>query len=155
MAIISSDILNGPHSFGPSVFWLSNPNNTLTNNVAVDAFSGFWIQPESAPTGTLCASDCSSSNLYAGTSSHVVYNPRHAPWGRVKNNHVHGSYQGFTSCPELGGSDGMETPYNIWLVDELTMYGITLGTFFFFLCVFILLFVSPLLFVSIFTVLSQ
>lgn len=50
MNIIPSDVLQGPHAYGPAVFWLSNPNNTLTNNVGSGSQgSVFWIEPEPTP----------------------------------------------------------------------------------------------------------
>lgn len=35
----------------PSIFWIVNPNNTVTNNVAVEAQNGFWYAMPDKPVG--------------------------------------------------------------------------------------------------------
>jgi len=40
-----------PSDNQPSVFWISNPQNTFTNNAASSTFVGFWVLPPAKPVG--------------------------------------------------------------------------------------------------------
>eukprot|EP00026_Physarum_polycephalum_P000397 Phypoly_transcript_00398.p1 GENE.Phypoly_transcript_00398~~Phypoly_transcript_00398.p1 ORF type:complete len:1639 (+),score=189.82 Phypoly_transcript_00398:311-4918(+) len=115
MNIIPSDVLQGPHAYGPAIFWLSNPNNTLTNNVGSGSQgSVFWIEPEATTNP-------------AGHFTNVGYYPNLAPWGPVNNNFAHSSVMGFTSCTLAGGNPGTATFNNIWPVENLQVYGTSVG----------------------------
>jgi len=73
-------IHEGPEVFqgGPSGFWMTNPDNTLTNNLAGDAQgNGVWL---SFPLHPL------------GLSRTVKTWPRYTPLGLVENNTVHSSH---------------------------------------------------------------
>ncbi|PRP74389.1 DNA ligase 4-like [Planoprotostelium fungivorum] len=40
-----------PHDVQPSIFWITNPNNTFINNSASSAFIAYWMAMPLAPTG--------------------------------------------------------------------------------------------------------
>lgn len=70
--LIISDVINGS---GPAVFWITNPNNILRNNVAAGSEgSGFWFDLQEAPTGL---------------SSHLNILPRQEPLGEFSGNVAH------------------------------------------------------------------
>jgi G8 domain len=72
-------IHEGPEVFqgGPSGFWMTNPDNTLTNNLAGDAQgNGIWLSFPLKPLGL---------------SRNVKLWPRYTPLGKVENNTVHTS----------------------------------------------------------------
>jgi cell migration-inducing and hyaluronan-binding protein len=73
--LIQSDVEN---NFGPSVFWISNPNNTFRGNAAAgSAGTGFWIDLAERPTGP---------------SSNVNMNPTREAMGEFNNNTAHSNY---------------------------------------------------------------
>ncbi|MES2890144.1 MAG: G8 domain-containing protein [Pseudomonadota bacterium] len=81
-------------SSGPATFWISNPENRVTNNAAAGSEgSGFWFQTPAAPTG-----------LSAG----MALNPSNAalPAGGFDRNRAHSNYLGFTSCTGISGFGG-------------------------------------------------
>lgn len=64
-----------PFQAGPSGFWMTNPDNTLTNNHAGDAQgNGIWLSYPLHPLGL---------------SNKVKLWPRYTPMGLVENNTVH------------------------------------------------------------------
>ncbi|HEU0228604.1 MAG TPA: G8 domain-containing protein, partial [Arachidicoccus soli] len=64
-------------SRGSSGFWISNPDNTITNNTAVDCSGiGFWLAFPSRTFG-------------ASASSGVTLNPSLTKFGTFNNNHAH------------------------------------------------------------------
>jgi len=96
---LETDYRESGASNGPAVFWISNPNNTYTNNVAAGSRgSGFWYHLETVPTG--------ESSQPSGACS---ISPMFRPFGRFENNRVRASRQGFTSCTAGGGGAGPET----------------------------------------------
>lgn len=112
-AIIPSDVKDGSHSFGPAVFWLSNPNNTLINNVGVAGLGvAFWFQIERTPSGQYID---------------IPYNPQTAPWGVIDNNVGHSIKEGLSTCPDLGGVDGTTNRADKKLINRLTVYGAGVG----------------------------
>jgi hypothetical protein len=96
---LETDFRESGASNGPATFWISNPNNIYTGNVAAGSRgAGFWYHLDTAPTG--------ESSLQSGACS---INPSIAPFGRFENNRVRASRQGFTSCRANGGGAGVET----------------------------------------------
>jgi hypothetical protein len=65
----------------PSVFWITNPNNTFINNVAVGGRFGFWFSMPVHPTGL-------SKARYAWP--HPEVRPRNTPLAQFENNVAHG-----------------------------------------------------------------
>jgi cell surface hyaluronidase len=89
-------------SSGPATFWISNPDNTVINNVAAGGLgSAFWYHTMPTVTG---ASVLAFPALAAAT------NPATAPMGLFDNNRAHSSIQGFSSCRFGGDSYGLDTP---------------------------------------------
>lgn len=70
-----------PSDSDPSVFWITNANNTFTHNVAVGGRFGYWFIMPDFPTG-------GSEAKYAG-STHV--RPRMVPLLTFRDNIAHGS----------------------------------------------------------------
>lgn len=69
---------DGGH-MGPSIFWITNPDNVLVNNVAAhSAGSGFWYSLPEHPTGP-------SYNVFGGEN---IW-PRQTPLGRFDGNLAH------------------------------------------------------------------
>ena len=69
---------DGGH-MGPSIFWVTNPDNVLVDNVAAhSAGSGFWYSLPLHPTGP-------SYTIFDGAN---VW-PRHTPLGRFEGNLAH------------------------------------------------------------------
>ncbi len=62
------------HEGNPSGFWLTNPDNTVTNNAAADSSTGFWLAYPTKPLGL---------------SKLVVMEPNHLPFGVFDNNQTH------------------------------------------------------------------
>lgn len=67
---------------GPTVFWVTNPANTLIGNVASSSRgSGFWYSLPVRPTGP-------SAELFADSNLH----PRSTPLGEFRGNTAHSNY---------------------------------------------------------------
>ena len=82
-ALIESDLMWGFASKGPASFWISNGNNTYTNNVAVSSEgTGFWYDTDEAPTGM---------------SAGQPVNPRQSKFGTFSDNRVHNCVMAFSS----------------------------------------------------------
>jgi len=65
------------HDNQPSVFWISNPNNTITNNAASGSHIGYWYAlPADGPQG-------------AGGDAYPNMNVLGLPFGGFANNIVH------------------------------------------------------------------
>jgi hypothetical protein len=91
-----SDTRTGAASNGPAVFWISNAENTFTGNAAAGSEgTGFWyrIDQEIAPA-----------------------------FGVFKDNRAHSSTQGFSTCRNDGGPQGMTVPGGLALIENLTVY---------------------------------
>lgn len=98
---LDTDYREAAASNGPATFWISNPSNTYTNNVAAGSRgSGFWYHLETFPTG--------ESSLAPGACDGNT-NPSIAKFGRFENNRVRASRQGLTACTEGGGGAGMDS----------------------------------------------
>jgi hypothetical protein len=82
---------------GSSGFWISNPDNTVTNNIAADCGGvGFWL---AFPKKTF------------GASSEIALNPSLLKFGTFKNNHAHsnqmeGIFLDNAEVDELGNTGG-------------------------------------------------
>lgn len=112
---LATDFREAAASNGPSVFWISNPNNTYTNNAAAGARgAGFWYHLDTAVTG--------ESSLLPGACS---VKPRSAPFGAFSNNRARASRQGFTSCFFGGDTYGMDSPNAVF--DSLTTTNVGQG----------------------------
>lgn len=73
----------------PSTFWITNPDNTFTNNVAGGSEGfGFWYDLPEHPTG---ASATAGANVY----------PRTTAMGLFKGNSAHSNYAGWQSATGL------------------------------------------------------
>jgi len=68
----------------PSVFWITNPNNTWTNNAAVGGTFGYWFSMPLSPTGT-------SAAKYLANDPWV--RPRWTPLGKFDSNVAHSCNQ--------------------------------------------------------------
>lgn len=91
-----SDSRVGAASNGPAVFWISNAENTFIGNAAAGSEgTGFWyrIDQELAPA-----------------------------FGVFKDNRAHSSTQGFSTCRNEGGVQGMTVPGGLALIENLTVY---------------------------------
>jgi cell surface hyaluronidase len=96
--VLPTDLRVGVASNGPATFWLSNPTNTVINNVAAGTEgSGFWYHTEDHVNGT----------PYIAPGK---YNPKTRAFGVFDNNRMHTGVQGFSSCELAGGLLGMEAP---------------------------------------------
>ncbi len=118
-ALIGSDIgQHGDRLRGPSAYWITNPNNTFTNNVAVGIHGvGFWYGLTPAATG-----------LSVGT---VMQSPLTTPIKKFDNNRVHGAFVGFhidhkndnTATGAIIGVDNSQyNPAEWQTVTNLTVY---------------------------------
>lgn len=95
--VLPTDYRVGVASNGPAVFWMSNPTNTVINNVAAGTEgSGFWYHTANQVTGD--------------PPPAVQMNPKIQPFGVFDNNRMHTGVQGFSSCELEGGLLGMEAP---------------------------------------------
>jgi hypothetical protein len=81
-------------SAGPATFWITNPENVVTNNAAAGSEgSGFWFHTPSAPTGL-------SSNMALNPSTAAL------PIGGFSGNRAHSNYLGLTTCLDIAGFAG-------------------------------------------------
>jgi hypothetical protein len=99
-AIIPSDLFMGVAAKGPAAFWISNGDNTFTNNVAVGSQgSGYWYHTEDKPSGAS-----------AGKPEYANVSPMNSRFGKFENNTVHSSRMAFSSCTHEGGPIGYSPP---------------------------------------------
>ncbi len=103
-ALLPSDRLdrgrNSSAVRGPATFWISNGNNTFTNNAAAGSEgTGFWYDTKTAPIGA-------SAELprYNGI------NPQKSAFGGFSDNRVHSSAMAFSSCNFTQGAAGYRPP---------------------------------------------
>ncbi len=100
VALIPSDIQQGEAARGPSTFWISNPDNTFIGNAAAGSDGlGFWYDTEETVTGS-----SASLSRYQGIS------PMYSKFGVFKDNRVHSSDMGFSSCSLASGPAGYLPP---------------------------------------------
>jgi cell surface hyaluronidase len=98
---LETDFREALASNGPAVFWISNPNNTFTNNIAAGSQgAGFWYHLDKQLT---CLPP-------AGQPQPAPMNPRYQPFGKFDNNRVYASRQGLTLCHDSGGTPGVSSP---------------------------------------------
>jgi cell migration-inducing and hyaluronan-binding protein len=72
-----------PTDSNPSIFWITNPSNTFTNNVGVGGFHTFWFSLPVKPVGISAAKYASNTQM----------RPRWMPLGRFAGNVAHGAMQ--------------------------------------------------------------
>lgn len=119
VALIGSDRgQHGDRLRGPSAYWITNPNNTFTNNVAAGIHGvGFWYGLPSGATGTS-----------TGTQ---MPNPQTTPIKKFDNNKVHGAFVGFhidhankdnASGAIIGVTNSQYRPSSWQTVTNLTVY---------------------------------
>eukprot|EP01135_Chromosphaera_perkinsii_P010646 Nk52_evm46s2192 gene=Nk52_evmTU46s2192 len=83
---VVKEVINGrliPSENRPSVYWITNPNNRLVGNVAVDSFIGFWYSLPEFPNGL-------STEKYSKTET---VRPRYLPLLEFKGNVAHSMYE--------------------------------------------------------------
>ncbi|BCE00022.1 G8 domain-containing protein [Marinicellulosiphila megalodicopiae] len=112
-ALIPSDFEKGPASQGPASFWISNGNNTFTNNAAAGSDGlGYWYDTEDKVTGDSAA-----------LAEAKNYNPRKSDFAKFKDNTVHSSGMALSICSRSEGRPGYEpTNVNGALIENLTVY---------------------------------
>ncbi len=111
VALTPSDIQTGDASRGPSTFWISNGNNTFTNNaVAGSEGLGFWYDTPATPTGAA-----------AGIAEYEGVEPIYSPFGEFSHNRVHSSSMSFSSCSEGSGEGGYSPPETA-ILQTLTVF---------------------------------
>ena len=111
VALIPSDIQTGDASRGPATFWISNGNNTFTNNaVAGSEGLGFWYDTPATPMGAA-----------ASIAEYEGIEPIYSPFGEFSNNRVHSSSMSFSSCSEGSGPLGYAPPETA-ILQSLTVF---------------------------------
>eukprot|EP00026_Physarum_polycephalum_P001401 Phypoly_transcript_01402.p1 GENE.Phypoly_transcript_01402~~Phypoly_transcript_01402.p1 ORF type:complete len:620 (+),score=52.01 Phypoly_transcript_01402:781-2640(+) len=119
--------------YGPGVFWISNPNNTITNNVAAaSSTTGFWYQPQLFnlswydPAAHTCPyhKEPERACPWSGPAQ-----PWNAPFGKFENNMAHSMMQGWSDCMDPGGPNGQLTYSSGFGADyhNLKIWGVSLG----------------------------
>ncbi|MCB1756943.1 MAG: hypothetical protein KDJ38_15580 [Gammaproteobacteria bacterium] len=103
-ALLPSDIMDrgkaSSAARGPATFWISNGDNTFTNNAAAGSEGlGFWYDTKTTPIGA-------SADLprYNGV------NPQQSVFGEFADNRVHSSAMAFSSCNFAQGAVGYNPP---------------------------------------------
>lgn len=89
-----------PTDASASIFWITNPNNTYVNNVAVGGFHGFWFSLPVTPLGL--------------TANWTQFRPRNTVMGPFLNNIAHSNQNNGVyndDGPDSTGNVG-ETLYN-------------------------------------------
>ena len=111
-ALIPSDTQSGLASRGPATYWISNGDNTFTNNAAAGSEGlGFWYDTEDAVTGP-------SLNLPGGD-----INPRRSRFGGFTGNRIHSSSMALAICSQGAGTPGYLPPNGSLFKDTTVFYG--------------------------------
>ena len=111
VALLPSDRLEGQAAKGPSTFWISNGDNTFTNNAAAGSDGlGFWYDTPDTPSG-----------LSAGYKRYRNVSPVNSPFKVFRDNRVHSSRMAFSSCSRVSGPIGY-TPLNQAVYENLTVF---------------------------------
>lgn len=111
VALIPSDIEKGQAAKGPSTFWISNGDNTFTNNAAAGSDGlGFWYDTDENVKGA-----AASLPQYANVS------PMTSRFGKFSDNRVHSSVMGFSSCEKGQGAEGYLPPQQAH-IENLTVF---------------------------------
>ena len=116
--LLDTDNRESPASNGPAAFWISNPNNTFTNNAAAGSEgTGYWYHTEQQVTGP--------SSVPGAVPYVANYHPNTAPFGIFDNNLARAARQGFSSCVDTGGAAGLDSVGA--LISRLTVTNVTQG----------------------------
>ena len=110
---LETDLRIGAASSGPAAFWISHPNNVVTNNVAAGIEgAAFWYHLEAAPFVPPAEPGCDAPPVEPGCNRPPADTiaPKAAPFGTFDNNRAYASRQGFSSCLLGGDTYGMDTP---------------------------------------------
>ena len=111
VALISSDTEEGQAARGPSTYWISNGDNTFTNNAAAGSDGlGFWYDTDEKVTG-----------ISAGLARYAGVSPLTSPFGKFSDNRVHSSNMGFSSCEAGEGAEGYLPPQQAH-IENLTVF---------------------------------
>lgn len=111
-ALIPSDTQTGLASRGPATYWISNGDNTFTNNAAAESEGlGFWYDTEDAVSGP-------SLNLPGGD-----INPRRSRFGGFSDNRVHSSSMSLAICSQGAGTSGYLPPNGSLFKNTTVFYG--------------------------------
>jgi cell migration-inducing and hyaluronan-binding protein len=86
-----------PTDVNPSIFWITNPNNTYTNNAAVGGKFGYWFIMPVNPIGI-------SAPHYSTLDPEV--RPRVTPLGVFENNVAHSAFQNGLHIDDMLLPDG-------------------------------------------------
>lgn len=84
-----------PTDANPSIFWITNPNNTWTNNVAVGGVFGFWFSLPIKPLGL--------------TAYQTWVYPRFTTLIQFDNNLAHSASRNGIHCDDFPNADGTTT----------------------------------------------
>jgi G8 domain len=104
--ILASDVELKVASRGPTTFWLSNPNNTVVDNMASGSDGlGYWYNLE---------------DKAIARAGGAAVNPRKADFLKFENNTASAMQMGYSSC-QGSGVQGME-PVNEPLLKNLTVF---------------------------------
>lgn len=110
-ALTTSDTLEGEAASGPSTFWISNGDNTFTNNAAAGSDGlGFWYDTPDSVGGAS-----------AGLGRYKGVKPVFSPMREFSNNRVHSSQMSFSSCSRSSGPIGYQ-PSNLANYQSLTVF---------------------------------
>lgn len=92
-----------PSDSEAAVFWITNPDNTLTDNVAAGGGNGFWYAFPEHPTGL----------SKTATTDRSIF-PRRTPLGLFSDNIAHSNYQGLMvdRGPDANGVPTSNAYYN-------------------------------------------
>lgn len=122
-AVLPTDNRTATASNGPATFWISNPSNIFTRNVAAGfEGTGFWYHTESQVTG---ASAPASGFCATQPASDACINPKLQPFGLFADNRAHSGAQGFSSCENESGREGLDAA-NV-LINNLTVTNVNQG----------------------------
>lgn len=115
-AALATDNRTATASNGPATFWISHPSNIVTRNVAAGfEGSGFWYHTENKVTGDSAPppgdSNANGLNDYCESKpeSEKCINPKIAPFGIFADNRAHSGVQGFSSCENESGREGLDS----------------------------------------------
>lgn len=108
-AVLPTDGRTATASNGPAVFWISNPNNFFVGNVAAGFYgSGFWYHTESKVTGESGPPADQPGFCANNPTSERCINPKLQPFGLFADNRAHSGVQGFSSCENESGREGLD-----------------------------------------------
>ncbi len=110
-ALVPSELTFGEAAKGPATFWISNGDNTFTNNAAAGSDGGgFWYDPPETVGGAS-----------AGLSRYRNVRPIKSKFAVFRDNRVHSSVISFSTCSNPSGPIGYE-PSNMANFTNLTVF---------------------------------